>query len=161
MADAERWPIDFDAIQKGDVIPVSQLETILGVSRFARSGTHFVENAEYQKLLKDFQGKVKHELRKRDIKMTVACDHGTITFLEDEEAAHYNDRLFRSGEKRMRTAAQQAMGCDANQMTEETRTRWRRSLVVMGAKLAGMRSSYKQVQAVPHQRKTPGLPPPN
>ena len=84
--DVRRWPIDFDALQKGSFIPVEDLERAFRANRDTRAF-----NFKVMGLISDIRDFFKD---RREQTVTVCQKDGGITVLTDEQAVNYNAAKF-------------------------------------------------------------------
>lgn len=150
MGEASRYPIDFDALGKGDVLSAETIVGIVGVS---------AGSARYSGRQMRLCARIERELTDRGLDVTVACVKTEIHVLDDAAAAVHTKELFRKGLQTLRRAHGQNMKVDAGQLSAAERKDHERALVVQGAIVAGIREARRNI-AVAYQRKTPGLPRP-
>lgn len=86
--EVEKWPVDFDVLDKGDVIPVEQLEKILGIPQ-----TH----PQYSVKLLGWKHWLENEMAARGKLVVSRTDHGALRILTDAEAAIYLPERFEAG----------------------------------------------------------------
>lgn len=145
------YPLDFDALNKGDQIPQERLEEITGTRR----GTQ-----EHSFAVLALRGRIMAELRDRGKHVSVRISHGALQVLTDEQAAVYNVRLFRHGLRKSvrsykRLANVNAQGLDSAQKRDHDR-----NLLVLGKMLAAARRARREeLKVTAHVRSVPGLPP--
>ena len=150
--DIQYYPLDFDALQKGDVITIDRLEAITG----KRRGTQ-----EYQLAVLGLRERIISECKDRDKFFTVAIVKGNLRILKDDEAAIYNSRTFKMGMKRSRKSLSRLAKVDVGNLDDLQKKSHERNLIVFGKMLQAARSAQKSITAAPHQRTLPGLPEPN
>jgi hypothetical protein len=127
---ASRYPFDYEAIEKGDSFPVSEIESITK----KEYGTK-----EYDFAIMTLQATVTRELEAIGKSYTVVIQKGGLTILTDTEATRYNDQRFMSGFKTMVGAHFRQMGVDTTQLEEvdqqhHERRIMKQSHMLMGAK---------------------------
>jgi len=145
---ATRWPIDFDAIQKGDTFTPARLEEIIGATRNAN---------HYRFSVLSLRDRIMRELELRNRPATVAIIKGCLCVLTDEQASVYTQRQccikirghFRNL-RRMRNV------CIEN-LSAEQRKAHERSLCVEGMVAASIRKTKRALLLEPHKRATPAL----
>lgn len=139
-----KYPIDVDALVKGDEISVERVEVIVGVRytdrRYALAACQLASWIEGEKL-------------DRGEYVTVATVKGAIRVLTDAEAADYLTRRFAAHEAGLRTSARRKAGVDRSALTEDGRAKHDRELVTMGMKLRRLRG--REVTLKPAARATP------
>lgn len=151
MTEAQRFPLDFDALHKGSVVSAEEIEAIVRVSR---------DSARYSARQTDLCFRIERELRDRGIDATVATIKDEIHVLDDPAAAIHNRQLFDKGMKRLRRAHRKLMQVDTGQLSDEERKQYVRTLTVQGAVLVGAMSAQRKAIVIAYARKTPGLPKP-
>jgi hypothetical protein len=147
--DIQYYPLDFDALQKGDVITVDRLEAITGKIR----GTQ-----DYQLAVLGLRERIVSECKDRDKFFTVAIVKGCLRILKDDEAAVYNSRTFKMGLRRSRKSLTRLAKVDVGNLDDLQKKSHERNLLVFGKMLQAARSAQKSITATPHQRTLPGLP---
>jgi len=80
--EAKPYPMDFDAMEKGDVISVAELERITGL----KSGT-----SAYDFAVLKLRGLIQCEQQARGRYVVIASHKGTLRILLDKEATTYLD----------------------------------------------------------------------
>jgi hypothetical protein len=151
-SDIQYYPLDFDALQKGDVITIDRLEAITDKQRGTQA---------FQLAVLSLRERIINECKDRDRFFTVAIVKGNLRILTDEEAAVYNSRTFKMGMKRSRKSLSRLAKVDMNNLDDLQKKSHERNLIVFGKMLQAARSAQKSLTAAPHQRTLPGLPEPN
>lgn len=147
MSTTEKYPFDFDALDKGDVIPAERIEEITGHKR---------QEAAYGIALMALQSQVQSELLLRGRPVVVRCDKGALRILTDPEAADHTAKLFAQRKRQLVRAHGYGMRVQVANLDEQTRLSHERNIVVQGAQLAAMHDARRTaLKAV--QRKTPGI----
>ena len=75
-----KFPLDFDTLDKGSVIPQSKIEEILGKK---------ANEPGYQFELLELRNRILSELAHRGKKVAIKQDHGDLVILNDGEASVY------------------------------------------------------------------------
>lgn len=145
------YPIDFDALQKGDEITTQQIE------EFGRC-THEQEK-QFRFAAMSLKDRIVKECRDRGKLFTVIITKMRIRILTDEEAALYNPRQFKQGFRRQVRSLRRLTEVNTSSLSEQQQKDHERNLLVFGKMLQAARSARAKVQAVAHQRTIPGLPP--
>lgn len=107
---ASRWPLDFDALQRGDLIPASKVEEIAGCTR---------DDRRYpMAMLRLSQQIRRHFMSERGDDVTVVSDHDDIRIHTMQEQAAYtrreDDRRRRSYVRNLRSG----LSVDLSQLNE-------------------------------------------
>lgn len=148
---AARYPMDYDALNKGDVLPAELLERLLR----ARRGTEV-----YRLGLLGLRDQVVRECGLRGRHFTVVVRRDQLCVLTDEEAAEYNARAFHHGVRRSKRSLRRLVQVDAAALTAEQRREHERNVLVCGKMLQSALNERRLLTARPHVRTTPGLPAP-
>lgn len=150
--DIQYFPLDFDALQKGDSISPEHLEKLTEKTR----GTD-----AYNLAVLALRERIIRECKDREKHFTVAVVKGHLRILTDEEAAVYNMRTFRAAFRRQhRSLRMMANTVNTAALSDTQKKEHERNLIVCGKMLQAARSARAQIAATPHQRTTPGLPEP-
>jgi len=83
-----KWPLDFDALEKGSVIDTEDLERILGHKR---------TTAKYQFGVMALKDRIRKELSMRGIDAFVIQTRNTLKVLTDEEGSAYGHTRWNRG----------------------------------------------------------------
>jgi hypothetical protein len=126
----EKYPFDFDSLQKGDVIPVEMLEEITKMSR---------SHKDFNLKILGLREQIEHELEGRGRPVNVKCDHGSLRILTDEEAVPYTAQLFRQHRRALGRAHLRACIIDPRGLNSEVAKRLESQLLNQAAKLAAMK----------------------
>lgn len=152
-SEATRWPIDFDALEQGDVIAPEKIERIKEVSRESPKA--------YQLALLAIRDQVLKELWKRGKTWTVCIKGDALVILSDQEAADYNANRAEIVIRQLAATHRRNMGVNAAELDEDQLQRHNRSLETIGAFLAaGTKAAGMRLNLEPTRRTTPGLPEP-
>ena len=151
--DVKQYPIDYDAVDKGTVIPVEEVERLVN----AKVGTEKFALASL-----GLRQRIERDLENLGRPMRVAQEHHAIALLDDETAASYGARLFnRCMRGMMRHHRLNGVAVEVGQLTAKSRTEFERNMEINGKTLQGMISARREaIKALPHKRNTPGLPGP-
>lgn len=146
------FPLDFDALKKGDTIPPDRLEQLTGCER----GT-----SKYQLAVLTLRERIVKECHERGREFTVAIIKGALRILTDSEASLYNARAFKGKFRGAGRALKRAARVDTSNLDDGQKKEHERNLIVFGKMLQAARSARAAIAATPHQRTTPGLPAPS
>lgn len=147
MSTTEKYPFDYDALNKGDVIPAERIEEITGIKR---------HEAAYSIAVMGLQSQVQHELIDRGRDVVVRCDKGALRILTDPEAAEYTAKLFTQRKRQLVRAHGYGLRVQVANLDEQQRLSHERNIVVQGAQLAAMHDA-RRLALKSVQRKTPGI----
>lgn len=144
------YPMDFDAITKGDYIQPDEVERITHMDRNTR---------DYGLGVMKLQERIERECADRGYPVVTKQEKGGISILTDEEAVAYCERAFILKMGGMRTAHGKMLQIDRKELSEESAKQLDRNTHVNGwtlkAMWAGRRESFKSLA---HVRTVPGLP---
>lgn len=127
---AERWPLDFEALKRGDVVPVSHVERIAGVKR---DDAAFAFHA--LKLAKD----IEHYFETCGDVVCVKSVRGSLHVLTHSRQAEYVQQRARHHVHGYATSYRKALGVDRALLTDEARKRLDRFLQTTAFRLQQMR----------------------
>ncbi len=139
------YPLDTSNLQKGDVIPQSQLIQIVkaapGTSRYAWGAMR----------VRDF---VVKSLAKRGLEVTVVTKNGNLVILTDAEAGPYNKQFAKTGARRIHRATRRHSRIDLSNLTAEQRIDWDRNQIRLSMVSNALSSAERKSipAAVPHKR---------
>jgi len=146
---AERYPVDFEALQKGDFIAPEVIEKWGGVPR---------HSIKYGFKLLAFKANVEKELRDLKRPMTLKSEKYGLRLLNDPDASRYrSDR-----QKHLLTnAVVQHRGLievDRGRLSDEESEVHDRRTMVSSLFVSAISGVRKEVRRLAHKRQTPGLP---
>ncbi len=147
----ERFPVDYETLKKGDVIPVERLEQITGKSH----GT-----VEHQLAVLQLMGQIERDMWAANKRVTLRLSKGAIAVCTDSEAAIKNARDFILGLRKLSRSHIRNQHVDVAQLTDDERASHERKLEVEGKYLQAVASTRKDIRLQAHSRSTPGLPSP-
>lgn len=151
MSEASKFPIDYDSLNKGDIIPVNRVEQIVGKKQ---------DDPMYQFALLKFTDRIQRELQDRGQWWTVRTEKGAVKILTDTEAVSYNhaEQVRARSAQLRRFALQQAV--DVTQLDNESRKEHERNLEVDGKHVQALLGVREQFRLSASKRSVPGLPDP-
>jgi hypothetical protein len=149
MQNVTRHPIDYDLLNKGDVIPVNRVEEIVGVKRAAK---------EYAFRLLRLKGRIEHELAERGKVWTLSTDHGDLRILTDSEASTYNEVESAHARRKERRCFARQAAVDVSKLSEDERPAHERRVYVQGKYIQAAASVRQSLRLKPVERTVPGLP---
>jgi len=129
---ATRWPMDYDALKKGDVIAVADVERITG----KKQGTK-----EYQFALLGLVKRMRDALFHQEKFWTIAIRKDAVCILNDVEASEYNPREYESSRNRLKRLHVQCLAVDSAELTDGQREAHYRRLQVQAFEMSAMRSA--------------------
>ena len=110
MTEPAKYPFDYDALNKGDVIPTEVIEGLCNLPR---------TDHKYGLKLMSYQQQIQNELALRGKSVVVRCDHGALRILTDSEAAEHTAAVFNQRKRQMVRAHASAMRVDTGKLTDE------------------------------------------
>jgi hypothetical protein len=146
---AERYPLDYDALAKGDVIGRDRLAVILDADP---------ESALYHARLVGLMRTIEEELELRGRPCTVRSHQGTIEILDDAAASAHNQVWFRLRCRGLKRSHRRMLAVDAANLDAEQLRGHDRALVLQGRTLAAM-AAARAIRPAACQRPI-ALPPP-
>jgi len=148
--EAEIYPIDVQALSKGDVIPVERIENITGETR----GTPAFALATL-----GLRVRIENELRDIGTPMCLRGFQGeSLKVLTDEEASAYKDLRAKSHLRGLARSVRDLQEVDRSRINKAGQDEHDRRLFVHGRTLqAALAGRSDAIKAVPHVRATPVL----
>lgn len=143
-----RFPIDYDALKKGDVITRDRLEQITG----RKAGSK-----DYQLRLLSLQSQIEREMAHRGQPWTIKITKDEIRILTDPEASTYNHALQVQARCAMEKRYQLNSSVDVAQLTDDQRSQHERMMEIDGKYLLAITSVRKQLKLTAHSRSTPRI----
>lgn len=135
---SEKYPLDFDLLNKGDSIPPHKLRDLTR----ADPGT-----PQYHFGVLKLRDQIRDEMESRGRPVNVAIVDGHLRILTDEEAVPYLAERFRAGQRLMARTLQNEAIVDTANLTEETKAKHERNLQIHGFKLAALRAVGRKLVA--------------
>ncbi len=150
IMETNRYPIDFEALEKGDIIPLEKLEQITQ----AKKGTETFAFGALQ--LAASIMKAKDDMNEP---VTVKYNKGTLVVLEDLEASYYNDNVVTRGIRKIARGFKRMLSVDTKEFDTDQKDLHYRKLETNGKYLQAIKLIRKGKLILPaHNRATPGLP---
>jgi len=147
--EATRYPVDYEALNKGDVLSQEQLEKITD----ERAGTpHFQ--------LKVLALRAKIETAKEDMgEPVVLASHGnTLCVLTDREASERLNRHRKRAVRWLHRTVKRFVGVDVSDFSEDEVYAHNRRVEIAAKTLGGaVMGQGEAIKALPHKRSTPLL----
>lgn len=144
----EKYPFDFDAMSKGDLIPAEVVESIVKIPRTDR---------QYALKLLGLKEQVEDELEARGRPIVAKCEQDGIRILTDEDARPYTEQQFKIGARKLRRAHLKTCLIDSSNLTVEDRQRLESQMIIQGAKLAAFNKTRPKMAVEPHESQTPKI----
>jgi hypothetical protein len=146
MMQATRFPIDYDALNKGDTIPADRCEQILGIKQSV---------PRYALALLGLKERVEDELHERGKNWTLRTEKGALRVLTDAEASTYNHHESRRHRHALKRRFALGSAVDMANLTDDQRKEHERTLYTDGRYVQAMEDTRKQLRSEAHQRATP------
>ncbi len=135
---AERFPLDYDAIRKGDMMTKDEL---------ARKFNEQPGSDAYRFKLMALQATIERELDDRGRPVTVKIHHEGLCVLTDEMASEHNARQTYLGFRRMLRSHRRNMNVDQSNLAHDQKMEHQRTLIVNGrmaqAAASGRRAAFR------------------
>ena len=149
MNEAQRTPVDYDALKKGDVIPAARIEQIVGVTR---------ASPNYAFRMLRLKGQIERELADRGKVWTIASANGDLRVLTDAEASTYNfTEAAHARSKERRCFARQA-AVEVDKLPADERPEHERRLYIQSRFIQAAAAVREELKLEPARRAVPGLP---
>ena len=146
---ASRYPLDVDALTKGSIISVGDLEKITGTSRHTEA---------YGWSVLVIRAEIERRFQEKGIVVSCCMVDGALHVLDDNAAVRYAEQRFAKGMRTMAQAHHKLLGVDTTQLSEELKPRHERSVMVQSKVLqAALGAKREALKPVVHQRTTPKL----
>lgn len=148
MADenGNRYPIDFDAAQKGDVIPAARVSELVRVPP---------EHKLYSLRVCELVSTIKAGLWAIGKQFTVRSRDGSIEILNDEDASVYNQNWFNRHITGLRRNQEQLIAVDRQNLSEERKPVHDHALRMNGVMIVGMLNAKREIEPPVVQRDRP------
>lgn len=144
----EKYPFDFDAMQKGDLIPAEIIESIVKLPRTDR---------QFALKLLGLKEQIEDELDARGRPVVAKCERDGIKILTDEEARPYTEQQFKIGARKLRRAHLKTCLIDQSNLNDEDRKLHDSQMLIQGAKLAAFRRVRPNLSVDPHESQIPKI----
>ena len=128
----EKYPFDFDSLNKGDYIPPERIEDIVKLPR-----TH----QYYSLKLLALREQIEMELESRGRPVNVKSEKGGLRILTDEEARPYAEGLFNQAARALRRSHVRSCIIDTANLNEEDKKRLERTILNQASKLLAMKKA--------------------
>lgn len=153
MSKTTRFPLDFDVLQKGDVIGPDVLEEITQ----EKAGTD-----AYKLKVLGLRFQVEQHMEQRGCDVYVVGYHGdSVRILLDAEGDKHTTGVVVSSIRKMARFIQKQIRIDVSEFSEQQLHHHDRMVEVNGKTLQGtIRGRREAFKALPHKRNVPGLPGP-
>lgn len=150
LEDVRYFPIDFDAVKKGDSWTPEELERLTEYSR---------ESPHYAFAVLALKSMIVRECRDRNKNFTVAVVKGCLRVLTDEEAAEYNHQMVRSGIRRSVRSFRRLTHVDVANLSISQKCEHDRRVIVYGRMLQAANSErHKAIRATMNDQQIKRLP---
>jgi hypothetical protein len=146
--ECQKYPLDFDALVKGSVITVDQLESITGFKQGSE---------EYAFKVMALRDQIERELHQRGHNWTVAQVKRNLKVLTDGEAVLHNERKFKAGFAMQVQAHWRAEGVDVAQLSDGEKERHTRNLCLQAAQILASKQARRLALSA-KKRDVPSLP---
>lgn len=132
-----QWPIDFEKLNKGDVISESLITEAYG-----RRPT----DREYPFVMLRLREQIERTMEELGSPVTVKQEGTSLRILTDEEAVAYNDERFSAHARGLKRSYARQLIVDTNQLRPETVQRHTHQLAVNGRKLLAIEEVARVVR---------------
>lgn len=132
-----RWPLDFDALSKGDVIDSGRLAEITK----AAPGT-----STYSLRLLQVKEQIERKLLQREYPVTTKIEGNCLRILTDAEASEYNEQQAEQAVRKAYRSLRRQMNVDVRSLTPEQQTEHGRRLIQQGAVVNAIRETRRTMR---------------
>lgn len=146
--EAERWPVDYDALVKGSIIPAETLERITQKKR---------DSADYALAVLNLKERVEQELFDRNKHWTLRIHKGEIKVLTDAEAAVHNHAEQVRARRAMHRRYALQLSVDVSRLEDDQRKQHDRNVELDGKYIQAMQDVRKRMLPTAHKRNVPAL----
>lgn len=129
MIETNKYPVDFEAITKGDILTIEMLEKITAEKR---------ESQKFIWKVLALQGQIMDETG-----YTVKNDGGALVILTDEESSKYNDRMFYRFKRGMFNRHKLMQAVDVRQLSDTMRSEHERKILNQSRYISALKSPKK------------------
>lgn len=141
-AEADTWPLDINSLHKGQDLPASQCETIVGVRQSA---------ARYPFALLGLREWIMTESARIGNPMSVSMRAGGLHINVDAEASRYHSKLAKDAERSVhRNFAHLCRTVSAAGLNEHERGEHEQRVRVLSLKVAALKSARGSIAATPN-----------
>lgn len=148
--DATPFPIDFDALKKGDVISKDVIADFYGVE---------IGDRRYPLRAMAFSERICKEMERRGRPVIVTCENDDLRVLTDKEASLYMERRFKETRRAAVTLHARAIRIDTSNIDPDRCRQHDRMLIEHAAEIAAAASARRKVMRL-RPTEPPKLPPP-
>lgn len=144
--DPAPFPLDFDALRKGDVVSPETIEDIYGCPRSDRA---------YSMKLLILRDKIIKERRRRGSPVTVRAEGDSLVILTDSESAEYNASECESAVRSIRSSHRRSMEVDVGNLTNAERDRHLRALQMQAMQIVAISKARRASLKLPTPEPSP------
>lgn len=144
-----KYPIDFDALEKGTYLAPRQCEDVLLCS---------MRDNSYRGKLLTLRDEIKSRLAARGLNVVIRTERLGLRILTDSEAVAYGPKSYRKLKKRLMNSHRDFCLLDRSKITPDEDTRYLKALHAQSFAIAGLRAK-PTVPINVASRVLPGLPP--
>lgn len=144
----EKYPFDYDALNKGDTIPADKVAEIINLPEYDK---------RYPLKLMALCKTVERELNDRGKSVTVRSTKGALNILPDADAAEYATDRRRFALGQLRRSHGIAQRVDITALDEDQRASHERSLITGASYLQAIGKVQKALRAGTSERTTPKM----
>ena len=146
----ELYPLDIEALEKGDHIPVEMCEPYTK----SKDRHHRLYSLELEQL----KASIEKRLAEMGRNWTLWCPRGGISVLTDKEASTENKRRFDLHGRARKRRLSKMLGVDVSNLDSDTQRSHEHSTVCMTMEVAAAGRARREARLTAHKRTTPGLP---
>jgi hypothetical protein len=147
----DRYPVDFDVLERGDSIAIEQLESILRTKKTDRLFS--LRACGLGKL-------IERTLAQRGKVVTCRVKNGALLVCDDEDMSEYNRKRHRKALRKVVRSHVQTAAVDVSRLSDEQRAMHERDVCNQAKYVAALAATRKEIRLAAAKRVTPGLPKP-
>lgn len=149
--EVSRFPINVDALKKGDVLNQTEIESITRCRRAENETRYALKLLGLREYIMDVSLEENRPLICR-------IKNNSIEILTDEQAVEYTDDSCISAKRRYRRWLYGMQSIDSNNLSDALKSEWLRNIEIRGKGYQGLLLGEKgKLQIEPYHRKTPLL----
>ena len=147
MPEATRFPLDFDALNKGDIITAKTLTEILGVRP---------SSARYRAKQVDLAFEIERQLKARDRDVTARLDHDDIIIVTDQDAVAYHAKLGKKAVRQLKRALRKTIEIDRGNLDSDGLKAHDRSMETLSKRVLAVSVAHK-IDPLVYRRNVPKM----
>jgi hypothetical protein len=148
----DRYPVDFDVLERGDAIAIEQLESILGMRK---------DHRLFPLKTCSLGNLIERNLASRGKVVTCRVKNGALLVCDDEDMSEYNRKRHRQALRKAVRSHVQTAAVDVSRLSTEQRAMHEKDVCNQAKYVAAIAGVRKEIRMTAAKRITPGLPKPD